>query len=180
MAHFVEQNGPVSAVSWFASNMPKYEKTLKNWGPIRTHLLASAVSLLNACRYCSVGHIEALQLHYFKQYDKLFPLSTEQMLALHERSPSELINQLLAALRIADLPDEVDPLERLFVLYRNPAMAAGEDDNIYLHLIDMFAKLNSCGITADAELDQIHDPINLETDLISRYRAARDTSSITA
>jgi hypothetical protein len=39
MPVIVEQLGGVRALGWFAANMPRYERTLRAFGPVRTHLL---------------------------------------------------------------------------------------------------------------------------------------------
>ncbi|MEL6880694.1 MAG: hypothetical protein AAGM27_03155 [Cyanobacteria bacterium J06554_3] len=62
MAPFVVQKGAFPAVFWFLKNMPKYERILESWGPIRTHLLATEISTLNGCAYCTHGHAYAFQL----------------------------------------------------------------------------------------------------------------------
>ena len=62
MAPFVVQKGAFPAVFWFLKNMPKYERILESWGPIRTHLLATEISTLKGCAYCTHGHAYAFQL----------------------------------------------------------------------------------------------------------------------
>ncbi len=183
MEDIVEQHGPIRSVSWFARNMPTYEKILKDWGPIRTHFLATALSVVNGCAYCSYGHAYAFQLHYFQQNDRLFPLSEQEMLELigegETRNPSEeelrqtTAQQTLAqSLVEADLADEVDYMDRAFEL-RETRSPANDDDKRLLHLADMFAWLNSCGIKGGTTPDGAHDPINKDRELQQRYRLAR-------
>ena len=65
MHDIVAQHGALRSVGWFARNMPRYERILAEWGPIRTHLVASVASALNGCPYCTYGHAYAMELHYF-------------------------------------------------------------------------------------------------------------------
>lgn len=70
-----EQHGAAKELTWFVRNMPAYEKTVKEWGAIRTHLLVAEISVLNGCPYCAYGHAYALQLHYLKTLANCFPLT---------------------------------------------------------------------------------------------------------
>ena len=79
MQHIVDQHGAIKSLSWFIQNMPAYEKTLKQWGAIRTHLLVSEISVLNGCPYCTYGHVYALQLHYFKATGRLLPVDEDEV-----------------------------------------------------------------------------------------------------
>lgn len=183
MEDIVEQHGPVRSVTWFARNMPTYEKILKHWGPLRTHFLATALSVVNGCAYCSYGHAYAFQLHYFQQEGKLFPLSEQDMLDLisegetrsaaeEEKRQSTAKQTLAQSLVDADLADEVPYMDRAFEV-RDSRTVEDEDDKRLLHLADMFAWLNSCGINGGTAPDGAHDPINKERELQERYREAR-------
>ncbi len=173
MSHFVQFNGPLESVSWFAGNMPRYERILKEWGPLRTHLIASTISTLNGCRYCTEGHIRAFQLHYLQTHNRLFPIDDEIFFSLTILSPDEMIEQLVEVLIAADLSSETEPLRRAFELYVYPDRAEGHGDERMLHLIEMFATLNECGIKSNAKADQVHDPINRNRALQDRYLALR-------
>jgi len=173
MAHFVDQHGSAPALAWFVRHMPRYERILKRWGPLRTHLLSSAVSTLNGCAYCTFGHAHAFQLHYLQKYDRLFPLDENAMTALHDQGETQTIVSLSAALRKADLESEIPLLLRLQSLRSDPGArslaARARDDADLKHLIKMFAALNACGIKGQVEPDAAHDPINRDGELKQRY-----------
>lgn len=173
MAHFVRQKGPVQSVSWFAGTMPRYERILKDWGPLRTHLIAAAISTLNGCRYNTEGHIRAFQLHYLQIHNRLFPIDDETFYSLTILSPDEMIESLVEVLIAADLASETGPLRRAFELYVYPEKAIGHRDERMIHLIDMFADLNECSIKAGPKIDEVHDPINRDLALQDRYFALR-------
>jgi len=173
MRHFVTRHGPIGAVAWFASNMPTYERILKRWGPIRTHLLATAISAVNGCPYCTHGHAIAFQLHYYQQTEKLFPIDENEMVALGDQDSSTVFDRFETSLGQAELDDEIPTLRRAQALLADRTMAAGETDGALVHLIDMFAALNACGIDSAAEIDQVHDPINRDLVVRERYEAAR-------
>lgn len=173
MVYFIKRHGLVGALLWFARNMPKYEQTLKRWGPIRTHLIAAAISTLNGCAYCTRGHIRAFQLHYLKLHDRLFPLDDAEFLALTERSPDEMIEHLVAVLLRADLADEARPLRRAFELYVQPERARCEEDDRFVQLIEMLGAFNECDGMQGRQMDHVHDPIVEDVELIHRYDGLR-------
>ncbi len=182
MEDIVDQHGPVRSVTWFAKNMPAYEKILAEWGPLRTHFLATALSVVNGCGYCAYGHAYAFELHFFEQRKELFSLSEHEILDLIQADAgSEEARQNLAkralveALMASGLPDEVPPMERAFEL-RETRQPENDDDKRLLHLVDMFAFLNSCGIEGGATPDGAHDPINKNRELQVEYAEARDAA----
>jgi len=184
MQHFVAQHGPWNYVVWFASNMPRYESILRRWGPLRTHLLATAISTLNACPYCTYGHSKAFQLHYLKEKGMLFSMDEDAMFNCHTLGPATVVvDHYVEALLENNLLGEVKPLRRMLELYTEDAAAvtqssdkANGDDDL-LHLIQMFAALNVCGIQSNAVVDEIHDPINRNTELRKEYAELRGAHS---
>lgn len=173
MRHFVSLNGPARSLGWFATKMPVYERILRRRGPIRTHLLASAISAFNGCAYCNHGHALAFQLHYFRYKAELFPLDETLMIELGGRAYGTIIGRLSEALVQAGLDHEVQALKRIAMLFGSPELAVSAEDKDIVFLIDMFASLNACGIVATPVIDQVHDPINRDANLITRYRRAR-------
>lgn len=172
MDDIVDQHGTVSSLAWFARNMPAYEKILADWGPIRTHFLTTTLSLINGCGYCAYGHAYAFQLHYFKNTDQLFPLSEHNMGELIGQDEATIVAGLTSARTEADLADEIPWLERTLAVEDSRA-ATDADEKRLLHLVNMFDWLNACGIAADTEPDEAHDPINKDTELRARYDEAR-------
>ncbi|WP_028926254.1 hypothetical protein [Pseudonocardia acaciae] len=178
MPVLAERLGPARSSAWFMSNMPRYQRTLKAFGPLRTHVLATAISLRNGCRYCTLGHATALELIYLRDRDKLFPLDENAIAELGGMEPDELRRRLGDALRQAGLEEELPWLDRLFELAANERTPdGGPDDARLAHLIDMFAVLNACGIAGNVEPDQTHDEINKDTALKERYSRLRAESN---
>jgi hypothetical protein len=173
MPHIVEQKGPVSALSWFVRNMPRYEQTRTALGPIRTHILCTAISVLNGCRYCTYGHAYALELCYLIEHGTLFPLDEEQIVGLSKLSEQDMVAQFQQALLVAGLPHEVEVLHRLLQLRSRTVAPLDAHDRRLQHLIDMLAVLNSCGIRGKIPPDQAHDPINRNLSIKQRYAEAR-------
>ena len=177
MSDIVERHGARETLKWFASNMATYEKILKSWGPLRTHLLAVAISASNGCQYCTYGHAYAYQLHWFEQFDELFPLDEHEMTALGALDQDDVIDALDAALsraggRRAD--EDRYWLARLVSILDEPNLATREQGDVWIaHLIEMFGFLNSCGIDAQTAPDEAHDPINKDLELRSRYDKRR-------
>lgn len=179
MRYFVLEYGSVKSVWWFVKNMPRYERILKSWGPIRTHLISTALSTLRGCSYCTYGHAYALQLQYFKQTDQLFPLGEDAIINLHGLPEEDVLSRLAQALRDANLQNEIQSLNRLASLRkmsqaeRANAARNQRDDSHLIHLMGMFAVLNSCGIKHQVMHDEAHDPINQDERLRFHYAARR-------
>lgn len=180
MKDIVDQNGGFSSVTWFARNMPAYERILKEWGPIRTHLLASEISVLNGCPYCTYGHIYALQLHYLQQHDILMTASEDQFVSWHSLDEKEKIKQIRGFIEENDLSSEMALFDRMLELKAGANTTDSKEDKNIAHLIQMFAYLNQCGIVGKTESDQAHDPINQDEPLKARYAQLRGGSSVSA
>lgn len=176
MPVLVERLGPVRAVSWFLWNMPRYERTLKAFGGVRTHLLSVAISLINGCRYCTFGHAYALELIYLRDCGKLLPLDEHAITELRGVERDELRRRLAEVLQQADLDAEVPWIDRLIALATDARKPADRDDARIVHLIRMFGVLNACGIAGDVIPDQAHDPLNKDDALKERYAKLRAES----
>lgn len=176
MPHIVDELGALRALGWFVANMPRYESTRTQLGPLQTHVLSVAISLLNGCPYCTYAHAYPLQLLYLRDYGRLFPLDEHAIVALHRLGIDELLEQLRAALRQAALHELLPTLDRMIEL-RAGAPARGEHDERLQHLLRMFGVLNACGIKGDVQRDQAHDPINKDAQLWARYRALRQPAA---
>ena len=173
MAHFVEQRGGWAALAWFASNMPKYERILKTWGPLRTHLVATVISSINGCPYCTYGHAYAFGLHFLKETVTVSSMDEAAFINMGKQPDDDVLTDLPHALDQAGLTEDIVFLERLMVLRKNPAAVESIDDERLLHLIEMFAALNTCGINGDVSPGQAHDPINRDKAIRERYTALR-------
>lgn len=176
MHDIVAQHGPVASVGWFARMMPAYERILREWGPIRTHLVATVASALNGCPYCIYGHAYALQLHYFADRDDLMPVDEREIEswgALDDETVEAKFRQLLVD---AELTNELTVLAQTLQIRSGTEPADSTDDRNIRHLVTMFGFLNRCGITAATAPDEAHDPINKDRDLRRRYHERRSQS----
>ena len=171
-----EQHGAVKALTWFVRNMPRYEKTVKDWGPIRTHLLVAEISVLNGCPYCIYGHAYALQLHYFKDTGQLLDVDENDIIAWQSLGEARAIDQFRLLINSLDLPDEQRTLDRMLFLRQGKEQPTSKKDHQILHLVNMFSFLNQCGISGNARPDQAHDPINKDAALRGEYRRLREES----
>lgn len=173
MADIVDQKGGWASIRFFVVNMPKYQRTLRAWGPLRTHYLAGAVSIISGCAYCAYGHLHAFQLHFFSETGNLFFIDEERMLAAAANGPEPAVKILSRSLIESDMADEVEWLQRVTAV--NLAEEPATDDEKRLHqIVRMFSFLNECGVTAGTPNDEAHDPINKDRELRVRYRQARE------
>lgn len=173
MPVLVHRLGALGVLYWFARNMPRYERTRRILGPLRTHLLGTTVSLINDCEYCAFGSAYALELIYLRDHGRLFPLPLAEILQLRGRDPVAIRDRLAAALTKAGLPDEEQWLDRLLVVASGQPHPTGPDDSRLAHLVGIFAVLNECGIAGQITPDGAHDPINKDSQLKSTYHRLR-------
>jgi hypothetical protein len=173
MPVIVENLGAARALGWFACNMPRYEWTRRTFGPFRTHLLTTAVSLVNGCRYCTFGHAYALQLTYLRDRDDLFPLDEHTITALLRLSTADIRDRLVNAAQSAGLGSEVPWIDRTFALAVGTQQPVDRDDSRLAHLVRMFGVLNACAIAGDVVPDEAHDPANRDRALKDSYARRR-------
>jgi hypothetical protein len=173
MGPIVDELGAIAALGWFASNMPRYELTLRALGPLRTHLACTLVSLYNGCRYCSFGHAYAVELVYLKERGTLFPLDAHEASEWIGLEPAELRRRMVDVLQRADLHGEVLWVDRTLALASGSQRPVDAQEARVAHLVSMFALLNSIGKASDVEPDEAHDPLNKDLDLKARHSALR-------
>ena len=171
-----EQHGAAKALSWFLLNMPRYERTVKDWGPVRTHLMVTEISVLNGCPYCTYGHAYALQLLYLKQTGQLLPVDEQQIVAWHALDEAAAIDQFKSLVQSTELAEYQHRLDRMLLLRQGAELPASKEDHRILHLLSMFGFLNQCGINGKTTPDQAHDPVNKDTALKEKYRQLREES----
>ncbi len=72
----VKNLGPFGAIRWLLANLPKYERAIKDFGPMRANYICAIASLLNGCSYCTYAHGRAFELYYFRKAPKSSSRST--------------------------------------------------------------------------------------------------------
>jgi hypothetical protein len=177
MSHIVAERGGVRALSWFVGNMPRYQRTLRVLGPLRTHLACTLVSLHNGCQYCSFGHAYALELHYLKQRDKLFPADAPTMSQWLGLDPAELRQRMVDVLERADLHSEVLWVDRTLAMVSGSQRPVDRNEARIAHLVRMFAVLNAVGKAGAVTPDEAHDPINKDAALKDRNAQLRQSAA---
>ncbi len=177
MRHIVEQHGARQALLWFLRNMPPYERTLKAWGGVRTHLITAAISVLNGCPYCTYGHAYALELHYLRATGHLLPSDEQTIVAWHRLDESASTANLRELAQSVGLEQGCILLERLLELRQGTATPSTADDQRLMQLLTMFSFLNRCGIRGHTPPDQAHDPINKDVALRATYQRLRSAAT---
>jgi hypothetical protein len=172
-AGVVDELGPFGALTWFAWHMPRYQRTLRALGPLRTHIACTVISLDNGGRYCSFGHAYAVELVYLKQRGRLFPVDARTMCRWTELPPAALRAQLFDVLQRAALHAEVLWMDRTLALARGEQRAMDWQEARIEHLVHMFTLLNAVGIAGRIEPDEAHDRLNKDRALKARNAALR-------
>jgi hypothetical protein len=173
MRPIVAHLGGLPALGWFLRNMPRYERTLRALGPLRTHLACTLISLHNGCRYCSFGHLYAVELIYLEQRGRLFPVDARSVPDWIGLSPAELRSRMVAVLQQADLHGEVLWVDTTIALATGSQRPVDAREARIAHLVSMFRVLNEVGIAGDVEPDEAHDPRNKDVRLKSRHHELR-------
>jgi hypothetical protein len=173
MGPIVAQLGALPALGWFALNMPRYERTLRTLGPLRTHLACTLISLHNGCRYCSFGHLYAVELIHLEQRGELFPLDARSVPEWIGLSPAELRRRMVEVLQKADLHAEVRWVDTTLALTGGSQRPVDPQESRIAHLVSMFRVLNDVGIAGDVEPDEAHDPLNKNVRLKSHHTELR-------
>ncbi len=173
MGPIVHQLGAVKALGWFVRNMPRYERTLRILGPLRTHMACTLVSLYNGCRYCSFGHAYAVELIYLKERGALFPIDAHTVSDWIGLEPAELRQRMIDVLQQADLHGEALWVDRTLAMASGSQRPVDAAEARIAHLVSMFAVLNAVGKAGDVEPDEAHDPLNKDHDLKARHSALR-------
>lgn len=176
MAPIVTQLGALPALGWFVRNMPRYERTLRTIGPLRTHLACTLISLSNGCRYCSFGHLYAVELIYLDQRGELFPLDARSVPEWIGLRPPELRSRMVDVLQQADLHGEVRWVDTTLALASGYQRPVDAQEARIAHLVSMFRVLNDVGIAGDVEPDEAHDPLNKHVHLKARHDELRGAS----
>ncbi len=174
MAPIVSYLGPRRALCWFIWNMPRYERTLRMQGGVRTHLMCTVISLINGCEYCTFGHAYALQLIYLREYGRLFPMDEFEFGRLLGQQPGMVRRRVEEALQFAGLHGEIRWLDRTVALASGDARPSDASEIWVAHLVRMFRVLNSVGISDRTTPDEAHDPVNKNGQLRLRYDRLRD------
>jgi hypothetical protein len=165
--------GTAGAIRWMARHMPEYDRAFAKLGPLRCHLACVVASLLNGCEYCGYGHARALQLYYFRERGKLFPLDEHQLIALSHVGNQELHLRLSQALTDAGMADDIALVQRLYALKFEGAAVRSTEDRKLQYLIQIFDMLNACGAEQRIPFDEEKDPISQDAALKERYDQAR-------
>jgi hypothetical protein len=173
MGPIVAQLGALPALGWFVRNMPRYERTLRALGPLRTHLACTLISLHNGCRYCSFGHLYAVELVYLEQHGRLFPLDAGSVPDWIGLRPAELRRRMVDVLQQADLHREVLWVDATLALASGAQRPVDGQEARIAHLVSMFRVLNDVGIAGKIEPDEAHDPLNKDLQLKARHHELR-------
>ena len=177
MAPIVAELGAVGALTWFARNMPRYERTRRVLGPLRTHLACTVISLQNNCRYCAFGHAYAVELVHLKERNTLFSSDAHTMSSWVGLDPAELRQRMVEALERADLHGEVLWVDRTLALARGSQRPVDADEARIAHLVRMLGVLNAVGSAHAVEPDEAHDPVNKDRQLKERNTKLRRSAA---
>jgi hypothetical protein len=178
MAPAVAELGAVGALRWFAWNMPRYERTVRALGEVRTHLLCLAISLVNDCEYCTYAYAYALELAYLDSYGRLFPLDAQTMGTLRGLPPAVIRHSLVEATQRAGLHVDARWLDRTIeMLVTEDRRPTDPDDVRIAHLVRMFSRLNAIAIAGGITPDEAPTRLNKDRGLKARYLTMRGRST---
>jgi hypothetical protein len=143
MEPLVDQLGPWRALYWCGRNLPRYEYAVARSGPVRTHLLAATVSVINNSTSCARSQGIALKTAYCRLYGRDFPFHEDQWELLCGETPVVVRHRLLTAVRKAGLHTDALWLSRTIELAAAPAPCAVYRDDLRIeHMVRTVRALN--------------------------------------
>lgn len=174
----IKRMGTVRGLWWFIANMPRYLATLHVLGPIRAHLACVVISLHNGCIYCAYGHTYAIELLYFRDRGRLFPLDSEMLAGWLHLEPRQLAAQLRRVLQDAGLHVEALWVDRTLALATGDLAPVDRAEARLAHLVRMVGAMNEIAIAYGVKPDQAHDTINKSWALKEHHAALRASSRL--
>ena len=172
----VGDKGAVRGFIWFAANLPRYLISMRVLGPVRTHLACATISLYNSCVYCAFGQAHALELIYFRDTGRLFPLDTRLLSDWLHLEPRQLAARLRAVLQEAGLHTEAVWVDITLGLITGEQLPIDDSEARVAHLVRMVGEMNRVANATGAEPDGAQDPVNKDTALKAAHSALRQTS----
>lgn len=173
MEHLVADLGPLRALRFMVTHMPRYQRTLQVLGPLRTHLACLAISLVNGCRYCAFGQAYALELLHLRDRGTLFPADAHTLSTWTGLPAEELRGRLHQVLEEAGRHAEVLWVDRTLDLAAGAQQPIDAEEARIAHLVVMIGQLNRVGVAHDIVPDEAHDPVNKDTALRTRLAELR-------
>jgi hypothetical protein len=175
--HLVEQLGPIRAVRWALRAAGTVDTAVRSLGAVRAHLVCVVISQFKGCQYTTHGHAYALELHYLRQHDRLFPTDADTMAGWAGLPRAELRGRLRDTLMAAGLHVELLWVDRTLALAEGGQQPIDEAERRLAQLVTLFGTLTAVSIVGGPEPDQAHDPINRDARLKTRLAALRSAKS---
>jgi alkylhydroperoxidase family enzyme len=174
----VDHMGPMRAIGWFATHMPRFLASRVVLGPVRVHLACIVVSLRNGCSYCAYGHVYALELLYLRQHGRLFPLDAKALDEWYSLDARALRNRLRTVLVTAGLHTEAIWVDRMVALAEGSQTPVDAAEVRLAHVIRMADTASRIAAADNATPDEAHDPVNKDAAVKARHAALRSAAPI--
>jgi hypothetical protein len=172
----IGDKGAVRGFVWVAANLPRYLVTMRVLGPVRTHLACATISLYNSCVYCAFGQAYALELIYFRDTGRLFPLDTRLLADWLHLEPRHLAARMRGVLQEAGLHTEAVWVDLTLGFLAGEQQPIDEAEARVAHLVRMVNELNRIANATGAVPDGAQDPVNKDTALKATHSALRQAS----
>jgi hypothetical protein len=174
----VDHMGPMRAIGWFGTHMPRFLASRVVLGPVRVHLACIVVSLRNGCGYCAYGHVYALELLYLRQHGRLFPLDAKALDEWYGLDARALRNRLRTVLVTAGLHTEAIWVDRMVALAEGSQTPVDAAEVRLAHVIRMADTASRIAATDNATPDEAHDPVNKDAAVKARHATLRSATPI--
>jgi hypothetical protein len=168
----VRSRGAAGSAWWFVRNMARYLITLRVLGALRTHLACVAISLHNDCTYCAYGHAHALELIYFRDRGRLFPVDAATLARWQGLPPRRLAEQLRTVLEDAGLHAEALWVDRILGLATGAQQPVGGTEARLAHLVVMVGTMNAAAMDCAVVPGEAMDTVNKDAAVKARHAAA--------
>jgi hypothetical protein len=170
--------GPRGLMRWAGDVVNLIAILEKRYGASEAQLLIGLAAIWNGCHFCSVGHVYAGNLLWFRDRNKLLPLDERELPALGILRDEHLLGRIVGRLeRDPDTAGLRDAVRRMFELRTGARTVTDTDDSILRATADSWDLINECsivvGIDAPARDVPPLAPIAKDMDLRRRYAEAR-------
>jgi hypothetical protein len=170
--------GPRGLFRWVKDVTKTIELLQRRFGEAEAQLLIGLAATWNGCQFCSVGHVYAGNLLWFRRYGRLLPLDERDVPALAKHTDDEMLAEVLR--RLSGDPDTSaiqTALRCMFELKMGTRQPTSADDDILSAAIASWNLINECSILVgiDAPAQDVPPlwPIAKDKELRLRYAEAR-------
>ncbi len=124
----------------------------ERFGDETAQLLIALAAVWNACSYCTIGHLYALNVLYFRRTGRLFPIDEREVPRWYTVSDEALIERIVERLQTDEFEHLIPLVRRQFeIRTAGPEIAESDDDRAIVRANAAWDLVNECTIMIDTD-----------------------------